>query len=57
MGSLTWDKRYRPLKEGEIIKSSDEIKLDDGTWKVAVCVGEKAPDPNYSSHRIYRRIK
>lgn len=52
-----WDHRYRWLDEGEIILSSDEIRNDDGTWQPAVCVGQEAPSPLYTSHRVYRRLK
>lgn len=54
--AVGWDHRYRPLKEGETILATDEVQRDDGSWIAAVCVGETAPDPNYTSHRIYRRL-
>lgn len=55
--TIGWDHRYRPLKEGEIILPTDEVRRDDGTWVTGVCVGSPAPDPNYTSHRVYRRLK
>lgn len=54
---MAWDRRYRPLKEGEIIRSTDEVQLDSGSWIATPnCVGQKAPNPNYTSHRQYRRL-
>ena len=55
---MAWDMRYRPLKEGEIIRPTDEVQNDDCTWNVTDwrCVGQPAPDPNYTSHRVYRRL-
>lgn len=50
-----WDQRYRRLETGEVILASDECQREDGSWIPAVCVGELAPDPNYTSHRVYRR--
>ncbi|UIJ43694.1 hypothetical protein LZK98_11395 [Sphingomonas cannabina] len=50
-----WDHRFRRLDQGEIIAATDECQRDDGSWAPAVCVGEPAPDPNYTSHRVYRR--
>ncbi|KQO50614.1 hypothetical protein [Sphingomonas sp. Leaf257] len=52
-----WDHRYRPLAHGEIIAETDECRRDDGTWITGVCVGQPAPDPAYTSHRVYRRLK
>lgn len=52
-----WDHRYRRLEWGEIIQEGDECQNDDGTWKLGICVGQRAPDPNYTSHRVYRRLK
>jgi len=51
-----WDHRYRPLKHGETIAATDECRRDDGTWITGICVGEPAPDPAYTSHRVYRRL-
>ncbi len=53
---MTWDNAYRPLRKGETILSGDEC-LTDGHlgWQPANCVGEQAPDPHYTSHRMYRR--
>jgi hypothetical protein len=54
---MAWDMRYRPLKEGEIILTTDEVQEDDGSWRVGCrCAGQPAPDPNYTSHRVYRRL-
>lgn len=52
---MTWDQNYRMLSEGEIIRATDEVQRDDGSWQPAVCVGEQAPSPFYTSHRVYRR--
>lgn len=56
---MAWDERYRRLDEGEIIRPSDEVQNDDGTWQLtnSRCVGTKAPCPHYTSHRVYRRLK
>ena len=54
---MAWDMRYRPLKEGEIILTTDEVQEDDGTWRAGCrCAGQPAHDPNYTSHRVYRRL-
>lgn len=53
-----WDS-YRQLKKDEVIKPGDEILYETKGW-VEVnedSVGSKAPDPSYSSHRWYRRLK
>lgn len=53
---MAWDIRYRPLKEGEIIRATDDVQEDDGTWRTGCrCAGQPAPNPNYTSHRVYRR--
>jgi hypothetical protein len=44
------------LKEGETIRESDEFLGDGGVWRKTICAGETAPNPNYTSHRKYRRI-
>lgn len=55
---ITWDQRYRRLDEGEIIRSADEVQNDDGSWRgPGQTVGQEAPSPHYSSHRVYRRAK
>ncbi len=47
---------YITLKKGDIIKKNDEVFNDDKkTWKKTICVGQLAPDPSFTSHRIYRR--
>lgn len=54
---MAWDHDYRMLEKGEIIRAADEVQNDDASWSPASCVGEAAPDPAYTSHRIYRRLK
>lgn len=52
---------YRILKKGEIIQKGDETDRcadpwrDDPAWEPAGNIGQPAPDPQYPSHRIYRR--
>lgn len=54
---MAWDMRYRHLREGEIIRETDEVQNDDGSWRKGCrCVGQPAPNPNYTSHRVYRRL-
>jgi len=53
---MEWDKNYRRLEMGEVILSTDEVQNDDGTWRETIVAGTKAPDPNYMSHRVYRRL-
>jgi hypothetical protein len=47
------------LEEGEIILLSDELQMDDGTWRKTIpqVAGTPAPYPHYTSHRVYRRRK
>jgi hypothetical protein len=58
-----WNKNYIQLKKGEIIKEGDEVGNisynEDGSmkWEKATCIGSKAPDPQFTSHRWYRRLK
>jgi hypothetical protein len=52
---MTWDDRFRQLEEGETILATDEVQNDDGSWKAALAVGQKAPCPLCTSHRVYRR--
>lgn len=53
---MSWDKNYRLLQEGEIVKETDEILNDKGRWvRPRNSVGHKAPDPRYTSHRQFRR--
>ncbi len=54
---MAWDHRYRQLQEGEIILPTDECMTDDKWEPVRHTVGQKAPDPAYTSLRWYRRIK
>ena len=51
---------YMILEKGEIIKIGDECDVSNGwksdpEWVPAKCIGEPAQDPDYISHRIYRR--
>jgi hypothetical protein len=61
MDNQEWNNNFRMLKEGEIIQAGDEVDAsndgwrDEPVWKLATCIGDKAPDPHYPSHRIYRR--
>ncbi len=56
--NLHWDKRYRRLAEGEIIQEGDECLTDTHLgWQPANCIGQAAPSPLYTSHRVYRRLK
>jgi hypothetical protein len=55
-----WDERYRMLDEGEIIQNDDEVLTDSHLgWQPTNlrCVGTPAPNPLYTSHRMYRRLK
>lgn len=56
---MSWDHRYRRLEMGEIIRATDEVLTDTqiGWQPVKHTVGTAAPDPNYTSHRVYRRLK
>ena len=56
-------RKYYYLKKGDIIQEGDEIDLCGDPWrdyaewvKVKCCIGEPAPDPQYISHRQYRRL-
>jgi hypothetical protein len=61
MKKLAMEREYRRLKKGEIIQEGDEVDScvdawrDEAVWKLAGNVGEPAPDPQYPSHRQYRR--
>ena len=52
---------YRILKKGEIIQEGDETDRcvdpwrDDSVWGPTENIGQPAPDPQYPSHRVYRR--
>lgn len=52
-----WDQRYRQLQYGEIIQPTDEVYNDTtDSWEtVKHSIGQKAPDPGYTSHRMIRR--
>jgi len=54
-----WNNNYIQLKEGEIIQEGDEVLTDSKLgWRPAGnTVGDKAPCPLYTSHRMYRRKK
>ena len=48
---------YRPLKKDEVIEENDEVYDDDlKGWRKTICPGSLAPDPKYTSHRLYRRL-
>lgn len=57
MRKLTDWINYRRLDEGEIIREGDECLTDShlGWLPAGRTVGQRAPDPLYSSHRMYRR--
>lgn len=53
---------YYYLKKGEIIEPGDEIEISNDGWRGAPVwvkadrtIGQPAPDPDYVSHRKYRR--
>jgi len=52
---------YRYLEKDEIIQKGDETDYcrdpwrDPPIWMLALNIGEKAPDPRFPAHRIYRR--
>ena len=53
---------YYYLKHGDLIQEGDEIDACANPWHdypkwlpVTSCIGEPAPDPQYVSHRRYRR--
>ena len=53
-----WDHTYRRLDEGEIIRETDGCLTDSHLgWRRdnGRCAGKPAPNPSYTSHRIYRR--
>jgi hypothetical protein len=47
---------FRILEKDEIIRETDQY-YDDAKheWVATICAGQKAPDPAYTAHRIYRR--
>lgn len=54
-------KKYYHLKKGERIEEGDEVEVsanynDPPKWIKTSCVGSLAPDPQYISHRKYRRL-
>jgi len=53
--------KYYYLKEGDTIQDGDEVEMSNdihavAKWVPANCIGQKAHDPNYPSHRMYRRL-
>lgn len=54
-----WDHRYRRLEEGEVVAKGDEVLTDTqlGWQPVVHTIGQAAPSPSYTAHRIYRRFK
>ena len=61
---MTWDNRYRPLAQGEVVTESDERLYEDHPWHGGnpwwgrpqpADVGQPAPDPRFVSHRQFRR--
>lgn len=48
---------YRMLAEGEIIREGDECLTDShlGWLPAGPTVGQPAPNPYYTAHRMYRR--
>jgi hypothetical protein len=53
-------KGYRLLEKGELIQVSDEVEVSEDSspiakWQPTLCVGKKAPDPQFIAHRVYRR--
>lgn len=60
-GQIPFTYSYRDLEEGEIIQEGDEVDMstglnEDARWVKTTCVGEKVPDPQFISHRKYRRM-
>jgi hypothetical protein len=62
MTQVTNDQEYRRLEKGEIVIEGDEIDQCINPWKdypvwkpVVKGIGAVAPDPQYPSHRQYRR--
>jgi hypothetical protein len=55
---MTWDNRYRPLRKDETILAGVECLTDSRLgWQPATHdIGGRAPDPNYTAHRMYRRL-
>ena len=48
------------MQEGEVIQEGDEVDisqhLNEGpVWVKTTCAGQKAPNPLYPAHRVYRR--
>ena len=54
---MTWDSRYRMLAKDETILPGDEVLTDShlGWRPVEHTLGQLAPDPLYTAHRMYRR--
>jgi len=55
---MAWNHTYRRLDEGELIRETDECFTDSHLgWRRdnGRCAGEPAPNPRFTSHRVYRR--
>lgn len=55
-------KKYYYLKEGEIVEEGDEVEMsaswkDPAKWVKTNCAGHEAPNPHFTAHRKYRRLK
>lgn len=53
--------QYYYLKKGDVIQENDEVDVSNEfnkpspCWIKTICIGHKAPDPSFNSHRKYRR--
>jgi hypothetical protein len=56
---MSWDHRYYMLPEDAIILEGDEVLTDVhlGWQSAGDTVGKRAPNPFYTAHRMYRRLK
>jgi hypothetical protein len=60
---MPWDRRYRQLDAGEVIRPGDEIEDCDDVWRGPATwtpvddriIGQQAPDPGLPSHPKFRR--
>jgi len=46
---------YRRLQKDEWIIASDLVLVDGPEWQATTCAGKQAPDPAFTSHRVYYR--